>query len=274
MSSTPLSRLDNRLSPSPVKSRLVAAALLLALSLAPCAQTQAQDDIDEFEDEELVEEEFFEFEDDDFFMFDEEEETDAIGDPFENFNRAMFSFNDTMYRKVLKPVARGLRVLPVPVRTSASNFFTNLGTPISSISALLQGDVPNAASEAGRFVVNSTLGILGLFDPATPLGLAQDEEDMGQTFARYGVPSGPYLVLPLFGSSSLRDAIGMGTNAVLNPVNYELETEEVLAITFVEAEVSLSLDQDSYEKFHDSALDPYIFFRSAWVQNREGRIAR
>src|SRR5690606_16255402 len=143
-------------------------ALMLVLWPATlCAQTGADGD---------------DFEDEDFFVFDEGgEEEEAISDPFEGFNRAMFSFNDTLYRAVLKPVARALRILPVPVRTSAGNFFSNLGTPISSISALLQGDLPNAGTELGRFGVNSTVGILGLFDPATGMGLEQDDEDMGQT---------------------------------------------------------------------------------------------
>ena len=215
------------------------------------------------------------FEDEDFFVFDEGgEEEPEIADPFEGFNRAMFSFNDTLYRAVLKPVARGLRVLPVPVRSSVNNFFANLGTPISAISALLQGDLPNAGSELGRFGVNSTLGILGLFDPATGMGLEQDNEDMGQTLARYGIGSGPYLVLPLLGSSSVRDGFGFGINAMLNPVNTDLDVGEIVAIQLLNVEIALSLDEDTYEAFYDDALDPYIFFRSAWVQNREGRIAR
>lgn len=238
-------------------------ALLLCL-LCPGASLLAQDagSADAFEDE-------------DFFVFDEAgEEEEAIADPFEGFNRAMFSFNDTLYRAVLKPVARGLRVLPVPVRSSVNNFFSNLGTPISAISALLQGDLANTGTELGRFGVNTTLGILGLFDPASDMGLEQDDEDMGQTLARYGFGSGPYLVLPLLGSSSVRDGIGFGINAMLNPVNVELDTGEIIALRLVDAEVALSLDEDTYEAFYDDALDPYVFFRSAWVQNREGRIAR
>lgn len=237
--------------------------LVLLLALLPaCLFAQNEANGDEFEDE-------------DFFVFDEgAEEEPEIADPFEGFNRAMFSFNDTLYRAVLKPVARGLRILPVPLRTSVSNFFSNLGTPISSISALLQGDLPNAGTELGRFGVNTTLGILGLFDPATGMGLEQDDEDMGQTLARYGVGSGPYLVLPFLGSSSVRDGIGFGINAMLNPVNIELDVGEIATIRLVQAEVALSLDADTYEAFYDDALDPYIFFRSAWVQNREGRIAR
>jgi phospholipid-binding lipoprotein MlaA len=213
--------------------------------------------------------------DDDFFDFDEgAEAAPEIADPLEGLNRASFALNDKLYRGFLKPVARGLRVLPVGVRTSASNFFSNLGAPISAISALLQADPKNAVTEISRFAVNSTVGILGLFDPATRMGLEQDEEDLGQTLGRYGIGHGFYLVLPFYGASSLRDAIGLTANAALNPVYQNLDAGDIIAITFVNAEVALSLDEDTYEAFYDSALDPYIFFRSAWVQNRAGKVSQ
>lgn len=235
--------------------RRAALALLLLAFAMPAA---AQDD------------------EEDFFVFDEEEGEEApeIADPLEGFNRAMFAFNDKAYRYALKPVARGLRVLPVGLRTSVGNFFSNLGTPVSAISALLQGDVKNTGSELGRFGINTTIGVLGLFDPATGMGLIQDDEDMGQTFGRWGVGTGPYVVLPLLGSSSLRDAVGFGANAAINPVNTNLDVGEIVGMQLLRVEVGLSLDQDTYEAFYDSALDPYVFFRSAWVQNRAGAVAQ
>lgn len=236
-----------RLSPLPVFRLL---ACLLAAPLA-CAQDEEED----------------------FFVFDEEEEAPSIADPLEGFNRASFALNDKLYRGVLKPVARGLRILPVPVRNSLDNFFDNLRAPASAISALLQGDVRNAGTELGRFLVNTTAGLAGFLDPATDVGLLQDEEDLGQTFARWGAGPGFYLVVPLLGSSSLRDLPGtVATNAV-NPLYDNLVTGEVVGINVAAAEVALSLDQDTYEALYDSALDPYIFFRSAWAQNRAGRIA-
>lgn len=252
--------------PSGFRMRALVAALLLGLATPALAQDEAA--AETFADEEFV--------DDEFFEFDEDDAGDApeIGDPLEGFNRAMFSFNDKAYRYVLKPVARGLRILPVPVRTSFSNFFSNLGTPVSAISALLQGDLGNTGSELGRFGVNTTVGILGLFDPATGMGLIQDDEDMGQTFARWGVGSGPYVVLPLLGSSSLRDTVGFGANATVNPVNTNLDAGEIIALQLLRAEIALSLDKDTYEALYAGALDPYVFFRSAWVQNRNGNIAR
>jgi phospholipid-binding lipoprotein MlaA len=215
-------------------------------------------------------------EDEEFFVFDEEE-TDgapalAISDPLEGLNRVTFSFNDKLYRGVLKPIARGLRVLPEPVRVSGVNFFDNLGAPVSSISALLQGDLRNSINELGRFLLNSTAGIAGLFDVATDVGLTQDEEDLGQTLGRYGIGHGFYLVLPFYGSSSLRDTIGTAGTTAINPIYQNLEPGEVLGITFTEAELALSVDKDTYEGLYEGALDPYAFFRSAWLQNRAGKV--
>jgi phospholipid-binding lipoprotein MlaA len=209
-----------------------------------------------------------------FFVFEEEgeESTAAINDPLEGLNRATFAFNDKLYRGVMKPIARGLRVLPEPVRVSGTNFFSNLGAPVSSISALLQGDVRNSATELGRFVLNTTAGLAGFFDVATRVGLMQDEEDLGQTLGRYGVGHGFYLVIPFYGSSSLRDAIGSAGTSAINPVYENLETGEVIAINFTDAELRLSIDRDTYEALYDQALDPYAFFRSAWVQNRAGKV--
>ena len=211
--------------------------------------------------------------DDDFFIFDKEEESSSsIADPFEGLNRVSFTFNDKLYRGVLKPIARGLRVFPEPVRTSGANFFDNLGTPVSATNALLQFDLPNTGTELGRFLINTTIGFLGFFDPASDMGLVSDTEDLGQTFGRYGIGQGFYLVIPFMGSSSLRDALGSFGNNAMNPVYWELHDDAVFPITLVDAEIALSLDQDTYEAFYDGALDPYIFFRSAYIQNRAGRV--
>src|SRR5690606_23750490 len=146
---------------------------------------------------------------DDFFVFDPEEEEAApapsIADPLEGFNRAMFTVNDKLYRGVLKPVAVVYRKVPRPVRVSVSNVLDNLGTPVSALNALLQFDLRNAGTELSRFAINTTFGILGLFDPATEAGLVADNEDLGQTLGRWGIGHGVYLVIPGRGPSSLRD---------------------------------------------------------------------
>ncbi len=209
--------------------------------------------------------------DDDFFIF-EEDEGPQIADPFESINRATFALNDSLYRGVLKPVAVAFRVVPEPVRVSLSNFFGNIGTPISAINALLQLDLPNAGTEASRFVINSTIGILGLFDPASSMGLEQETEDLGQTLGRYGVGHGFYVVIPFLGFSSLRDGLGSLGNTAMDPVIDSLSAGEIIALNLAEAETTLSLDQDTYEALYQSAIDPYIFFRSSYVQNRSGNV--
>jgi phospholipid-binding lipoprotein MlaA len=210
--------------------------------------------------------------DEEFFDFDEVESSVTVPDPLESFNRASFALNDKLYRGFLKPVARGMRVLPVPVRTSLSNFFINLVAPVSAASALLQGDAHNAATEAGRFILNTTAGLGGFLDPATGIGLIQDEEDIGQMLARWGVGHGFYLVVPLYGPTSLRDMAGSIANNKANPLYGNLVTGEIIGINVTGSEILLSLDQDTYEAFYESSLDPYVFFRSAWAQNRQGMI--
>lgn len=210
-----------------------------------------------------------------FFEFDEDSKPEiTINDPFEGFNRASFAFNDKLYRGVLKPVAKGFRVVPEPARKSLSNFFNNLGAPISSASALLQGEPRNALTELGRFVINTTVGIVGLLDPATDMGLVQDEEDLGQTMGKWGIGHGAYLVVPFIGSSSVRDFPGNIAGSALNPIIEHFSFGEQVALRGSSTVVDLSLDKDTYEAFYDSALDPYAFFRSAWVQNRQGKIEK
>ena len=213
--------------------------------------------------------------DDDFFIFDEEEDdSPLIADPFVSINRVSFYLNDKLYRGVLKPVARGLRVIPAPLRNSGANFLSNLGTPVSAINALLQFDLSNTGTELSRFVINSTIGLLGFFDPATDLGIVRDNEDLGQTLGKYGLGHGFYLVFPFIGPSSVRDLAGRVYNADMSPVNDNLDTGEIIALNLAGAEIAFSLDQDFYEAFYDGALDPYIFFRSAYVQNRAGAVQK
>ena len=255
-----------------LKSRLLGAACgaLFAFSALPLHAADAEVANEEPLDEEFVDDE------EEFFVFDEDEDESAttIADPLERINRVTFAFNDKMYRGVLKPIARGLRVLPEPVRIAGSNFFDNLSGPVSSFSALLQGDLRNSATELGRFVLNTTAGLAGLFDVATDVGLDADEEDLGQTLGRYGVGHGFYLVVPFAGPSSLLDAVGLSTTQRINPLYDNLHSDEIIAINVVKGELALSLDRDTYESLYDQALDPYAFFRSAWVQNRAGQVEK
>jgi len=215
--------------------------------------------------------------DDDFFAFEEEEFIEnEIADPFEPINRILFAANDKLFRVLLSPVIKTYRLIPVSIRLSISNFYTNLTAPVSAVNALLQLDVPNMASEASRFGINSTVGILGLFDPATRWGFEQDREDLGQTLGHYGIDHGFYIVLPLLSFSSLRDTTGRLGNAYLNPINHiwDPELDDWIVYQGLDGINDLSFQVDNYVSLYDSALDPYVFFRSAYLQTREAAVNR
>jgi phospholipid-binding lipoprotein MlaA len=190
-------------------------------------------------------------------------------DPLEPFNRTMYKVNDVLDRNVAVPLAKGYNaVMPGPGKTAVRNFFSNLDDIVVTVNDVLQFKVKQAASDAGRFVVNSTVGLLGLLDVATPAGLEKHHEDFGQTLGYWGVDSGPYLVLPLLGPSSLRDGIGSYADSFLGvwhnvndvPVRNSLEGVSLLSKRgdLVEAEELVS----------DAILDRYSFIRDAYLQRR------
>lgn len=205
---------------------------------------------------------------------DTEVEQVRVADPLESVNRGIFWFNDKCYFYLFKPVAKGWRtVAPEPVRVSVANFFSNLTTPIRFVNALLQLKFKAAATEFGRFFSNSTVGFLGFFDPASDNGLKKMDEDLGQTFGHYGAASGPYLVLPILGPSNLRDSIGLIGDYFLNPLSYLDEGEALAAKTF-QGENDLSLDNDTYEGIKKHEIDPYLFIRNAYEQNRAAKVKK
>lgn len=215
---------------------------------------------------------------DDFFPFEDDwdKELATVFDPIEPFNRAMFWFNDKLYFYFFKPVARTYRVVPEPARKSVDNFFSNLATPVRLANSLLQFRVGDAGREVGRFVVNTTWGLAGLFDPAQKhLGWSKKDEDLGQTLGYFGVPAGPYLVLPVFGPSNPRDLIGRTGDGFLDPWPYVLdETWEIMSVKIYERINWLSLDRDTYEAIKREQLDPYLFVRDAFMQRREALIVQ
>lgn len=199
----------------------------------------------------------------------------TISDPIEPFNRAMFWVNDKLYFYILKPVARVVRVVPEPARESVSNFFANLATPVRLVNSLLQLKFNDATVEVARFVLNTTVGVGGLFDVARSEGFPAKNEDFGQTLGFYGLGPGFYIVWPLFGPSTLRDSVGFAADGFLDPVPYVVEDFELyLGIEALDRENELSLDKDTYEGIKKDALDPYLFIRNAYIQNREGKIAK
>ena len=198
-----------------------------------------------------------------------------ILDPLQPFNRGVFWFNDKLYFYVFKPVAKGYRlVLPRPARVSVNNFFSNLATPIRAGNALLQLKFRAFGTEVYRFVINSTFGVVGLFDPAESVaGVKKSVEDFGQTLGYYGIGHGFYLVLPIVGPSSLRDATGVFADSFADPIRYaDLETVEYMGVKLLDVETRLSLDRDTYEGIVHDSIDPYLFIRAAYAQRRLAQV--
>ena len=191
------------------------------------------------------------------------------GDPYESTNRKIYNFNDSIDRNVFQPLARGyVNVAPDPVRAGVTNFFSNIGYLNTVANDLLQGKVNQAVGDAGRFVINSTFGIGGLFDPATDLGLEAHNEDLGQTFGVWGAGEGAYLNLPLAGPSSFRDAPGFVSAVLLNPLTY-LNPVVTIPANFVNAVNARANLLEATSIRDQAALDPYTFVREAYRQQRE-----
>ncbi len=193
-------------------------------------------------------------------------------DPWQGFNRAMYGFNDGLDRSILKPAAQGYKAIaPDFVETGVRNFFENLDDVSVAVNNLLQGKVSNSVSDIGRVVINSTIGVLGLFDVASSMGLTKHDEDFGQTLGAWGMDSGPYIVWPIFGPSSLRDSPSLVVDRILlNPFTYvEIKTLERVGIIAVDA-VSVRAELLSLEETVDEiSTDHYTFIREAYLDRRE-----
>ena len=196
-------------------------------------------------------------------------------DPFERMNRAVFSFNETADAYVIKPVAEAYKfVLPEIVRTGVTNFFSNINDVLIAANNLLQGKPVEAASDIGRFLVNSTVGILGFFDVATDMGLDKNREDFGQTLAVWGVGDGPYIVLPLFGPSNVRDTVGLvvdiETDFMIN--TNKLNSDEKIAVNGLRIINRRADLLDAGQLLEDAAFDKYSFLRDGYLQRRRNQV--
>jgi phospholipid-binding lipoprotein MlaA len=193
-------------------------------------------------------------------------------DPFEGFNRAMYQFNDVFDRYVGRPVAKAYRwVLPTPVRRGLGNFFNNLREPIVIVNDLLQGKPVQAAQDTGRFVTNTVIGLLGLFDPAEHLGMPRHDEDFGQTLGVWGAGEGPYFVWPFLGPRYMRDSIGWVADWQLWTPNLleDVSTGQrnTLAVwNFIDTRAGLLDATDILDQA--AGQDPYAFVREAYKQRR------
>jgi phospholipid-binding lipoprotein MlaA len=200
-----------------------------------------------------------------------EEQKPEIADPLEPFNRAMYHFNDKLYFWVLKPVAQGYAtVVPEPARIGVRNFFSNTTFPIRFVNCVLQADFGGAASELGRFLMNTLWGIGGLLDPASnkDIDLAKRDEDFGQTLGVYGVGQGFFINWPILGPSSPRDTLGLVGDLFLQPLTYVGSTELSVGVKGYEKVNDTSLRIGDYESLKEAAIDPYVAIRDAYVQYR------
>lgn len=200
-----------------------------------------------------------------------------VADPLEPMNRVFFAFNDKLYFWVLKPVSRGYSlVVPKAVRESAGNFFFNLKTPVRLVNSALQAKFARSGVELARFAVNSTVGVVGLWDPARSwLKLSPSDEDFGQTLGKYGVGEGVYLCWPIFGPANLRDTLGLAGDYFLDPVSYlslNYESEAALGIRGGETINRTSLRIGDYEAFKEASFDPYSTMRDSYTQSRRSKI--
>ncbi|MDH5511791.1 MAG: VacJ family lipoprotein [Gammaproteobacteria bacterium] len=195
-------------------------------------------------------------------------------DPLEGFNRAMYKFNEKADQYVLKPVAKGYRAItPKPVSKSISNFFSNLYDPANMLYNFFQGKPKAGLSDLGRFVFNTTFGIAGLFDVATPMGFQKHDEDFGQTLAVWGVGEGPYLVLPFFGPSNIRDGASLPVDWYTYPPNHMEEQStraKMFVVEVVDRRAQLLDASDILEQA--GGQDPYAFVRAAFRQRRLSQI--
>jgi len=214
-------------------------------------------------------------EDEDYLDYpEEEEEEEGIADPLEPVNRVFFYFNDRLY--FWAPVARGYAaVVPEGARISVRNFFNNITSPVRFVNCILQFKPSSAANELLRFGINSTAGILGLFDVARDeFGIKMQEEDLGQTLGVWGAGPGFYINWPVLGPSSLRDSIGYIGDSFLDPVNYVTPLVDRYSIVAGDRINRTSLRLGEYEEIKKDAIDPYAAFRDIYYQYRKSRINR
>lgn len=208
-------------------------------------------------------------------MADEPDDYDAMAanpDPWEPVNRVIFRFNDTVDTYTLKPIAKTYdRFMPQPLNDGISNVFSNLGEPRNLVNNTLQGKFEDAGVDMARFLLNTTIGLVGVFDVATRMGLQRNDEDLGQTLGAWGVPSGPYVVLPLLGPNTVRDGSAripeaMGNYSYSGQVDHVPTRNTAMGTDLVDTRAALLAQEKMIRG------DRYRFVRNAFLQNREFKV--
>lgn len=247
-----------------IKSRSVFSLLVLCYTLSACSSTarQVEQPDDELGPYEQLEQQH-------------PEEPLVVGpdefrDPLEPVNRAFFKVNDVFYRYFLSPVSKGyLKVVPAPANKSISNFFMNLREPLYSINNLFQGKPGKSGKSILRLGINSTVGLLGLFDPAKAwFGLEREKTNFGQTLSHYGVGYGAYFVIPLLGPSTIRDGATMSFEYYAHPVKFALEQPDSTYLLLYEGGHTLAPTLQNYPDMVREAEDPYLFIRNLYLQRK------
>ena len=206
---------------------------------------------------------------------------------FEKFSRGTLKFNQALDKAIFKPIAKGYRVLPQPIRTGTNNFVSNLRSLLSFSNNVLQGDLKSAGNTAGRFAINTTVGILGVFDPASKMGFEKKpREDFGQTLGVWGTGPGCYLVLPVLGPTTTRDAAGLIGNVFIDPMfhlthnsetdiivgNENLSEHNYYYYRGTDAVDFRSKNIESFDSLEENSIDFYASLKSLYLQNRQQRI--
>ena len=193
-------------------------------------------------------------------------------DPLEPMNRAIFQFNEVVDDNIFEPVAKTYKyITPDPVETGVSNFFSNIGEVSTIANDVFQFKFKQAGYDFLRFSINTTIGVLGIFDVATSVGLKKNNEDFGQTLGYWGIPQGPYLVLPFFGASTFRDAPGLYADMQISPI-HQLDNEEELTLNALNAISTRARLLRATKILDTAAKDKYIFIRESYLQKRESMV--
>ena len=198
--------------------------------------------------------------------------SNSKNDPLEPMNRAIFGFNEIVDDNILEPVAKTYKyITPDPIETGVSNFFSNVGEVSTIANDVFQFKFKQAGYDFLRFSINTTVGIFGIFDVASSVGLQKNKEDFGQTLGYWGIPQGPYLVLPFFGSSSFRDAPGLYADRQISPVE-QLHNKEELALDTLNIVDKRAKLLRATQILDTAAKDKYIFIRESYLQKRESMV--
>jgi len=216
------------------------------------------------------------FDDDDDWLFGPDDGPDpAERDPMETFNRGVFRLNEGVYKWIVDPLSRAYEwAMPAPARRAVTRGFRNLDEPVIFLNDVLQLAPRDASESLGRFLINSTVGLAGLFDPASRLGMPGHHTDFGETLAVYSTPSGPYFVIPVLGPATIRDAVGAAVDGLLSPDLWVLASTSTVALNTGNGFTSYDIERERLDALRQTSVDFYAAMRSAYLLDRDAGVAK